>query len=244
MAIGTTLKISFDAKAVQRGLASMGSSLAGFGSKIAKIGLGTVTATTAAAAAGFVAFAKSSSDAAAEIESMSTAFEVLTGSADKAKVLLEEIRQFGATTPLEQKDLIKASQTLLAFGVKLEDVMPMLRMLGDVSMGSAEKLGSLALVFGQVSSAGKLTGQDLLQFVNVGFNPLNEIAKRTGKTMADLRDEMSKGKISTAMVRQALVDATGAGGLFNNMLNRMANTTEGKLSNMKANFALIQQTFG
>ena len=244
MGLGTTLKISFDAKKVQSGLSSISSKIASIGKKFATFGLAAITTGFAAITAGLLAFTVSASGAASEIEGMKTAFTVLTGSAEKANKVLEEIREFGATTPLEQKDLQQSAQTLLAFGVSLADVMPTLKMLGDISMGNAEKLGSLALVFGQVSSAGKLTGGDLLQFINVGFNPLNEIAKRTGKSMGELRDMMSKGQITTRMVKQAFEDATGAGGMFNGMLAKMADTTEGKMSNMWDSIAGLKVAFG
>ena len=31
--------------------------------------------------------------------------------------------------------------------------------------------------------------------INSGFNPLNEIAKKTGKSIGELKDDMAKGKI-------------------------------------------------
>ena len=90
-------------------------------------------------------------------------------------------------------------------------------MLGAVALGNKEKLSSLALVFGQVSSAGRLTGQDLLQFINVGFNPLNYIAKRTGESMEELRDRMSRGAIGVEEVEQAFIDATSNGRSIKNL---------------------------
>jgi len=248
MAIGTTFTLGFDGKAVQRGLASIGgrlTSLAGGALKNITAGFVAMGAAIAAAGAyGIASFVKSSSEAAASAESLSSSFEVLTGSAEKAKGILAEIKKFGATTPLEQKDIQQSAQTLLAFGVRLEDVMPTLRMLGDVSAGNAEKLQSLALVFGQVSSAGKLTGGDLLQLINVGFNPLNEIAKRTGISMSDLRKMMEEGQITTAMLKQAFLDATGSGGMFNGMLSKMADTTEGKMSNLSDSITSLKVAFG
>ena len=68
-------------------------------------------------------------------------------------------------------------------------------MLGDVSQGNKERFDSLTLAFAQVGSAGKLSGQDLLQFVNAGFNPLNEISKMTGESMAELKERMSAGGV-------------------------------------------------
>lgn len=111
-------------------------------------------------------------------------------------------------TPFTSGDLAKATSTMLSFGVAEEKVLPMMKQLGDISMGNADRFQHLALAFAQVSAAGRLTGQDLLQMVNAGFNPLQEIAKKTGKSLGDLKDEMAEGAISTKMVEEAMRAAT------------------------------------
>lgn len=120
------------------------------------------------------------------------------------------------------------AKTMLGFGIAAKDVLPNIKMLGDVAMGDANKLQSLTLAFSQVHSAGKLTGQDMLQFVNAGFNPLKEIADMTGKSMSTLKDEMSKGAISADMVQKAFVHATSEGGKFYKMAETIGNTDFGK----------------
>lgn len=81
-------------------------------------------------------------------------------------------------------------------------------------MGNADRFQHLALAFAQVSAAGKLTGQDLLQMVNAGFNPLQEISKKTGKSISELKDDMADGAISVKMVEDAMKGATSEGGRF------------------------------
>ena len=82
--------------------------------------------------------------------------------------------------------------------------MPTLKQIGDISMGNAERFNSLALAFAQMSATGRLMGQELLQMVNAGFNPLKTMSETTGKSMETLKDEMSKGAISADMVAKAL----------------------------------------
>lgn len=137
---------------------------------------------------------------------------------------------------VELTDLAKASQTLLAFGVSANDTQKYLDILGDVSQGNAEKLGSLTLAFGQVQSAGKLTGQDLLQFINTGFNPLNEIAKKTGESMVDLKERMSDGGVSAQEVADAFESATSEGGLFFGSMEEQSKTFSGQMSTLNDNF--------
>ena len=101
-------------------------------------------------------------------------------------------------------------------------------MLGDVSQGNKERFDSLTLAFAQVGSAGKLSGQDLLQFVNAGFNPLNEISKMTGESMAELKERMSAGGVSAEEVAEAFKHATSEGGQFYQAMEHRAKPLTGR----------------
>lgn len=191
--------------------------------------------------AGLVSLTKTGLDAAMTIEGLTTDFEVMSGSAEKANNLLGEIAAFAKKTPFDKIGLSDAAKTLMAFGIESEKVLPTLKMLGDVSLGDQNKLNGLALVFGQIQSTGKLMGQDLLQLINQGFNPLTEISKKTGISVSDLKDAMAKGAISADMVTEAFKSATSAGGLFYNGLEKRSETLAGKISTLKDNFVTALQ---
>lgn len=175
----------------------------------------------------------------AQAESTSVAFNVLVGSEQKAARLLQNINDFAAATPFDNLQLTKNAQQMLAFGVETDKVMTYLKQLGDISKGDANTLNALSLVFGQVSAAGKLSGQDLLQFINAGFNPLKELEAMTGKSYKDLQDIMSKGGISVKHVAAAIEHATSAGGRFYGMMDKQSQTLSGKFSTLVGN---IQQS--
>ena len=177
-------------------------------------------------------------------EKATSDFKVLLGSIDKAKAHLAELRDFAAKTPLTFNDLSSASKLLLSFGTSVEEVMPALKTLGDISMGDAQKFQGLALVFGQCRAAGRLMGQDLLQMINQGFNPLTVIAKETGKSMVELKEMMSDGAISFEMVRAAMESATSAGGLFDNAMQEASTTGAGLISSLQDNWTEAVRTFG
>lgn len=168
-----------------------------------------------------------------EIESFEISFRTLLGNKVKADAMFSQIRDFAAKTPLQLKDLSSAAQTMLSFNIDEADIMPMLRSIGDISMGDTQKLQSLTLAFAQMSSTGKLMGQDLLQMINAGFNPLSVIAEKTGKSIGTLKDEMSKGAISADMVKQAFIDATAEGGKFHGMLEQQSQGIGGSISNLQ-----------
>ena len=168
-----------------------------------------------------------------EIEKLETSFRILVGDKAKADALLASIRKFAVDTPMQMKVLAGAAQTMMGFGIATEDVMENLKALGNISMGDSQKFQSLALAFSQMSATGKLMGQDFLQMVNAGFNPLDQMAKTTGKSMAELKKEMSEGAISADMVRRAFIDATSEGGKFNGMLEAQSKDLAGAYSNMQ-----------
>ena len=169
----------------------------------------------------------------AEAEQTSVAFTTLVGSETKAKGMLDEIAKFAAASPFGKLDLTENAKTMLNFGVETGKVLPLLKQLGDISGGNRDRLQSLSLVLGQVSAAGRLQGQDNLQFINAGFNPLQELAKMTGKSYAELQDKMSKGQITFENVTQAIRHATGAGGKFFGMMEKQSQTAAGKFATVK-----------
>ena len=167
-----------------------------------------------------------------EIESLEKTFEILAGK-DMGRKLFGEIKDFAVNTPMAMGDLAKGAQTFLAFNMAAKDVMPILRAIGDISMGNAQKFNSLVLAFAQMQSTGKLMGQDLLQMINAGFNPLSVIAEQTGKKIGDLKEEMSAGSISADMITKAFMDATSQGGKFYGMLETQSKGIEGSMSNLE-----------
>lgn len=157
-----------------------------------------------------------------------TSFEVLLGSEEAAKKMVADITKYGMETPYDKMGLGEDVKTMLGFGIATEKVMPLLKAIGDLAMGDANKMHSLSLAFAQMSSAGKLNGQDLNQMINAGFNPLNEISKVTGKSIGQLKEEMEKGGVSAQMVEDAFMRATGAGGQFHNMAIKQGQTLGGQ----------------
>lgn len=151
---------------------------------------------------GLIKTAKAGIEYNAQMEDYQTNFTVLLGDEAKALEYVAQMRETAAKTPFGMEDLASANQTLLSFGLTAEETQVAVQQLGDISMGNAERFSSLSLAFAQVSSAGKLTGQDLLQMINAGFNPLNTIAEKTGTSVGDLKEVMSGGKGSKDFQKQ------------------------------------------
>lgn len=180
-----------------------------------------------------VEFVKTMIDVRQEVENLSISFETLLGGKDKATQFFGELREYAVNTPLMLNDLAGGAQTMLGFNIEAEKVIPTLKQIGDISMGDRDRFNSLVLAFSQMSATGKLMGQDLLQMINAGFNPLATISEKTGKSIGQLKDEMSAGAISSEMVAQAFADATAEGGKFHGMLDKQSKGLKGQISNLE-----------
>ena len=210
-------------------LHSFSVNVGGLGKAMAGIGAGI----------GFAGLAKASIQLAADAEQSTVAFEVLTGSAEKAQRLVRDFRKLDQESPLAFTDFQQAAKTLIGFGVETGDVTKRLEQLSAISMGNAERFQTLSLAFSQTSAAGRLMGQEVLQFVNSGFNPLQQISKMTGESMADLKKRMEEGKISVSEVGRAFDAAVAKGGMFYQMNERIAKTTAGQLAKLQGDFKLM-----
>jgi len=170
-------------------------------------------------------------------------FATLTGDKSMGEALFGDLNKYIGDS-IFGTELFGGAKTLMGFGVEAKEVIPILKQLGDVAMGDKEKMQGLVYAFGQVTANGKLMGQEVLQMINAGFNPLQEISRTTGKSVAVLRDEMSKGAISSQMVADAFKSATSQGGLFFGMLDKIGETPFGKLQAMQGNIDMAKQQLG
>ena len=189
-----------DETGLKSGLTKLKSSIGTF-AKAAGIAIGAV-------ATGLGVLAKSALTYNSQMEQYYTSFTTLLGSAEKAAAKMAELKDYAAKTPFEMTDLANATKTILGFGVAEDKASEAMKQLGDISQGSNERFSSLALVYGQMASTGKLMGQDLLQMINAGFNPLTTIAAKTGTSIGDLKHVMAGEKTSDTF--QALMQSAQA----------------------------------
>lgn len=204
----------------------------------AALGIGAMFSTAAA-----TAFARKVVEVRGEIESLQISFKTLAGET-KGMQLFAGIKEFAVNTPMLLNDLAKGAQTMMGFGIESDKVLGYLKELGDVSMGDSAKFQSLTLAFSQIQATGKLMGQDLLQLINAGFNPLNVISQQTGKSVSELKDEMSKGAITAEMVADAFRSATSEGGLYFNMLEKQSKGIRGSISNLQGAYDDMLNSIG
>lgn len=229
--------LKFDTEINESGFNSGISKLGGIAKKGAGVAVAAVGAVTAALGAGVVAGVKYN----ASIESYQTSFEVMTGSAEKAAEVIDKLKKVGAETPFELPDLADTTQLLMNYGFSADEAMDKMMMLGDISQGSADKMSRIATAYGQMSSAGKVSLEDVKQMIEAGFNPLQEISESTGESMASLYDRISKGTISVDEITASMQRATSEGGKYFQSMEKQSQTFSGLISTLKDN---AQQLLG
>ena len=208
------------------------------------IGMASKVAAPLAIATAIKEIGIKSIEARSRIEQLEVSFSTLLRSQTQAKALLQEIREYGTVTPYDTEGLSKAAQTMLSFGISQERVMPTLRQLGDVAMGSQDKLSRLTLAFSQMSAAGRVTKEDLNQMIDAGFNPLQVISQQTGESIGTLFDKVSRGQVSVHQIANAFADATDKGGQFHNMALNMSDTLSGKIAKMSDGWDNLKASIG
>lgn len=177
-----------------------------------------------------------------EAQAQQASFKVLAGDQMGGK-LYKDLTGF-AQDSIFGNEVYKNAQTMLAFGQAADKVMPRMKMLGDISMGNKQRFEALTLAFSQMQATGRLMGQDLLQFVNAGFNPLQELSVMTGISLGKLKKKMEDGAISADMVTRAFEHATSQGGKFYNMTEKIAATDFGKWEAFKGQISGLAMQFG
>lgn len=192
---------------------------------------------------------------AADAEALATTFRVLVGDVEKADTALRDLEKFALTTPFEMPELMESSKMMLAFGEDVENIVPAMRMMGDVAAGVDQPLKDLAYLFGTLRSQGRAFTIDIRQFAMRGIPIYLELAKVLGlvdkaakKTTTSVRQQMDKmiehGDVNFEQVEEAFKRMTGPGGQFFGMMEARSKTLKGLFNEMKESIDISLREVG
>jgi hypothetical protein len=242
MGLGTTLKISFDAKKVQRGLSKINTSIGNLSKRVAQIGVAAVATGFAALTAGVIAFTISSSNAAASTEALTMQFTTLLGSAEAAQERMEEITKFAAETPFEINELADTSRMLQTMGGTLLATGEGLRLVGDAAAMTGRPMNEVGLAIGRVFGA-VTSGTSAGEMVN-RLQELGLITGNTKRKFDELAAAQKKGDAQVLSSAQALRLLKGVMSQTEGGMAALATTTQGMKSNMADAIFQIKASFG
>ena len=170
--------------------------------------------------------------------------QAISGSDIQGSALIGDIRQLTKTMPLSFKGAAEAAKSMMAYGFSSREVIPVIRQVGMITAGNSERFAALTNAIAQMRGANRLMGQEVIQAVNAGWNPLAEISRNTGKSMSVLKKEMEEGSISFDMVAKALETATSATGRFGGIADKIMDTVAGKSALLASKWEESMATMG
>lgn len=232
----TIAGIEMQASGLTGVMGKLATSQAAFGAALSAAAAGAV-----ALGAG-IAFIKDSSGKAGGIESLTTQFETLLGSASEAKARMAEIARFAASTPFEVKNLSETSKLLETLGGPLLSTGSGLRLVGDAAAIAGQPIQEVGLHIGRLFSAitsGNSAGEAVARLQELGL-----ISGASKLKFEALAAAQKKGEAATLSGAEALATLQSVMGKTAGAMERLSMTTEGKLSNLRDSLDSLQVSFG
>lgn len=210
----------------------------GTAAKYAATGLGALGSVGGGLSAGFAV------KMAADFEQLTVAFSTMLRSGEQAKRLLSDISRFAAETPLEFDELAQAARNLVAFGVAQDQVIPSLRVLGNIASGVGAPLNEIAEIYGKARVQGRLFAQDINQFQGRGIPVVQALSKELGVSTSRIKEMVEEGKIGFPELQRAFAAMTAEGGQFAGMMAAQSKTLSGMFSTFRDNLSLSLRSVG
>lgn len=256
------VKLGLDSSDLKSGIAGAQSQLSGFSNAVSGVGrgasglsgilngalssaLGFASATVVMKGVGSaVTFAKGAMIGYnSTLQQAGIGFTTMLGSGEKAQGFLLQLKQFANTSPFELPDVLTGSQRLLAMGFNANEVIPLLKAVGNTAaaMGSGSAgINNMTLALGQMNASVVLHTQDLNQMIAAGVPAWDILSKATGKSTAQVKDAVENGQIASDVFIKAFNDYATHN--FGGMMDAQSHTFAGAMSTIKdtANSAIAQ----
>jgi tape measure domain-containing protein len=164
--------------------------------------------------------------AAADLETMETQFISLTGGAEQAGAMVDQLNQFAAATPFQIEEIAGAARQLLAAGTDISQVNEQLGFLGDIAATSGSSIEDITAIFAKVQAKGKVELENLNQLAERGIPIFTALSEATGLPASAL----GAGAVSVEQFNSVLKSFTEEGGFAAGAMERLSQTAAGKFS--------------
>lgn len=168
-----------------------------------------------------------------QFQQLEISFTTMLGSEQKAGALMDELIQTAARTPFNMTDVTEGAKQLLAYGIQANEVNDTLVHLGDIASGLNIPLGQLVYLYGTTVSQGRMFTMDLRQFMGRGIPMAETLGQIMGKTVSQVQEAVTKGEVGADLVKEAIVKMSSEGSKFGGLMNKQAETLQGRWSNIE-----------
>ena len=174
----------------------------------------------------------------AQMEQYRTMFTTLTGSAEEADRVIQQLQADAQKSPFDSASLIQANQYLISAGVSADEARTMINSLGDAvsaTGGGSAELERMAQNLQQIKNVGKASSQDIKQFANAGINIYGLLAESTGKSI----EQVKEMDVTYEELTKAFQMASSEGGKYYGAMEAQGQTLNGSLSATKESIQML-----
>lgn len=167
-----------------------------------------------------------------QFQQLELAFNTMLRSTEKSQVLMSQLVDTAARTPLDLTSIAQGAKQMLAFGSNVESVVDEIVMLGNVASGVSAPLGDLIYLYGTLRSQGRAYTVDIRQFAGRGIPIYEELGKVLNADRQELNKLVTEGKVGFPEVEKAFKNMTSEGGIYFNLMQEQSKSLTGMLSNL------------
>ncbi|WP_179863931.1 tape measure protein [Bacillus cereus] len=184
------------------------------------------------------------------IDTATKSLEVLTGSSEKAKLVINDVIDAIEGTPIALNDVALGAKKMVAAGMEAEKIKPVFTAIADAAYGvgdGAESIDQITDAFASMQSAGTVYADDINRLVDAGIPAWQMLANQTGKSVAEIKDYASKGSLESKEAIDMLVKGIeeGTDGIAGHtaamagLAKTAGDTISGSWGNMKTSIVKI-----
>lgn len=179
-----------------------------------------------------------------EFQQLEISFRTMLGSGEQANELISQLAQTAASTPFDLQGIASSAKNMLAYGFAADQVNETIVRLGNVAAGLSQPLGDIVYLYGTLKASGRVTNIDIRQFANRGIPIYEELAKVLGKSVSEINNLVSAGKVGFPDIEQAFQNMTNKGGKFYNLMEEQSKSLTGQISNLQDNIDMMFNELG
>lgn len=143
-------------------------------------------------------FGKKALEASANMEVLRQGLDFVLGSSAETEKLINGMKDLGEQSSYDTNQLIPLARQWVNMGDDAETAVSKMTKIIDLGSAfglTAEQIGSATLALTQMSSAGKINGQDMLQLTNANIPAWKLLADAMGLSVAEVRELSEKGAL-------------------------------------------------
>lgn len=197
-----------------------------------------------AAVKGAFAFFSNIPAQAARIEDLRVTFTQMTGDAEQAGQILDDLWHDAANGAVGLEEMAATAKPLLNVFSDSSSIREWSRRFADIATGSGVAADQLSKVFSRAMAIGKIDSRAIDTLARQGIPIYQELAAVIGTTTEAVQTMVKKGLVSADQYAAAFRRMTDEGGKYYNLSSQLSNTSAGSWGTMLENINRVAAKLG